>query len=111
LPVASTGPQQSSVGRTGLKIVGANFVANQCNNEGAYDKFDLNGKLVTAGFIPGAVGPSGVTFDGAFYYTADVEAVPSVFNVSNVSGNCVKQIALSGCPGPNQLCDFQDLSV
>lgn len=111
LLVPSTGPLNSAVGRTGLEVVASDFVANQGNNAGPYDQFAVTGALLTPAFIPGGFGASGVTFDSTFYYTADVEAVPSIFNVYNVSGTFVKQISLTGCPGPNQLCDFQDLSV
>jgi len=111
LLVPSAGSLNSAVGRTGLEVVATDFVANQGNNAGPYDQFDATGALLAPAFIPGGFGPSGVTFDGTFYYTADVEAVPSIFNVFNVAGGFVKEISLTGCPGPNQLCDFQDLSV
>ncbi|HEY1259182.1 MAG TPA: hypothetical protein VGF34_08020 [Stellaceae bacterium] len=101
------------VGRTGLEIVGGNFVANQGNDQGPYNKFDSAGNLVTTEFLQQTddFGFSGVAFDGAFYYVADVEDQPSIFRAFDAAGNLLKEIALTGCPGPNQQCDFADLAV
>jgi PEP-CTERM motif len=111
---AAGAPPPFTLGRTGLEIVGTDFVANQGNNEGSYNKFDSNGNLIPpVTFLQGTqdFGYSGVAFDGTFYYVANVEDVPSIFRVFNASGALIKDITLTGCPGPNQLCDFQDLSV
>jgi hypothetical protein len=60
---------------------------------------------------PSDFGKTGIAFDGTFYYTGDDEAVPSVFKVCNSSGSFVENLALTGCLGPNSLCDFRDISV
>ncbi|MGH7061016.1 MAG: hypothetical protein ACREFH_11550 [Stellaceae bacterium] len=101
------------LGRTGIEIVGGDFVANQGNDEGPYNKFDSTGALLTTEFLHGTddFGFSGVAFDGSFYYVADVEDDPSIFRAFDASGNQLKEISLTGCPGPNQQCDFADLAV
>jgi hypothetical protein len=101
------------LGRTGLEIVGGDFVANQGNDEGPYAKFDSAGNLTATEFLQGTddFGFSGVAFDGTFYFVADVEDDPSIFRAFDASGNLLKEIALTGCPGPNQQCDFADLAV
>lgn len=101
------------LGRTGLEIVGGNFVANQGNDEGPYSRYDSAGNLLTTEFLSGTndFGFSGVAFDGTFYYVANVEDSPSIFRAFDASGNLLKEISLTGCPGPNQLCDFADLAV
>jgi hypothetical protein len=110
--VPSNGPEEGTVGRTGLEIVGNNFVANQGDNEGPYDKFDSAGNLLTAAFLnPGEFSFTGVAFDGSIYYVADEEAQPSVLRLFNASGGSLGLVTLTGCPGPNQQCDLQDLSV
>lgn len=102
-----------TVGRTGLEIVGSDFVANQGNDEGPYNKFDSAGNLTSTEFLQGTddFGFSGVAFDGTFYYVADVEDDPSIFRAFDAPGTLLKEIALTGCPGPDQLCDFADLAV
>jgi hypothetical protein len=107
----STGTITSPVGRTGLEIVGDTIIANQGNNEGPYDVFDLAGTLLDDAFIPGGFGPTGITFDGAIYYHADSEATPSAFLRYDAAGAPLTTILLTDCPGPNDLCNLQDLSV
>jgi hypothetical protein len=107
----STGTITSPVGRTGLELVGDTMIANQGNNEGPYDVFDLAGTLLDAAFLPGGFGPSGVTFDGSTYYVADVEATPSTLLRFDATGAPLTSLVLTDCPGPNDLCDLQDLSV
>lgn len=111
VPTAIGGP--FTVGRTGLEIVGADFVANQGNDEGPYNLFDSAGNLVSTDFLQMTddFGFSGVAFDGTYYFVGNVEDVPSLFRVFDASGNLLKEIALTGCPGPNQLCEFADLAV
>jgi hypothetical protein len=110
-PTAIGGP--FTVGRTGLERVGANFVANQGNDEGPYNQFDSTGTLLSTNFLQGTsdFGFSGVAFDGTFYYVGNVEDAPSIFRAFDASGNLLKEISLTGCPGPNQLCEFADLAV
>ena len=102
-----------TVGRTGLEIVGNDFVANQGNDEGPYGEFSSTGTLLSTIFLQMTddFGFSGVAFDGTFYYAANVEDVPSIFRVFDASGNLLEEISLAGCPGPNQLCEFADLAV
>ncbi len=100
-------------GRAGLEFVGSNFVANQGNDEGPYNLYDGAGNLLTTEFLTPTddFGFSGVAFDGTDYFAGNVEDVPSTFWVFNASGTLLKQLTLAGCPGPNQLCAFQDLAV
>ena len=100
-------------GRAGLEIVGSNFVANQGNDEGPYNLFNGSGTLLSTNFLQFTddFGFSGVAFDGKYYYVGDVEDVPSIFRVFDGSGTLLKEISLTGCPGPNQLCEFADLAV
>jgi hypothetical protein len=107
----STGSITSAVGRTGLEIVGDTIIANQGNNEGPYDVFDLAGTLLDDAFIPGGFGPTGITFDGSIYYHADNEATPSAFLRYDATGAPLATVLLTDCPGPNDLCNLQDLSV
>lgn len=111
VPTASGAPFTD--GRTGLEYVGGNFVANQGNDEGPYSQYDSTGALVTTELLTPTndFGFSGVAFDGTNYFTGNVEDDPSTFWVFSASGTLLKQLALTGCPGPNQLCDFQDLAV
>ncbi len=111
-PTAIGGP--FTVGRTGLEILGdGSFVANQGNDEGPYNRYDASGNLLTTGFLSGTddFGFSGVAFDGTDYFVGNVEDVPSIFRAFDASGALVKEISLTGCPGPNQLCEFADLAV
>jgi hypothetical protein len=106
----STGPR-APLGRTGLEVVGTDFVANQGNNEGPYDKFDASGTLLTADFLhPGFFSFTGVAFDGSTYYVFDEEAVPSIFRRFDAAGNALSSVTLT-CPGGLQRCDLQDLST
>jgi hypothetical protein len=100
-------------GRVGLEVVGTDFVANQQQDIGPYDKFDAAGNLLVPMFIggPSDFGKSGIAFDGTFYYGGDDEADPSVFLVYDASGASIRSLSLTGCPGPNALCDFRDLSI
>jgi hypothetical protein len=108
----SGGPEEGPLGRTGLEVVGANFIANQGDNEGPYDKFDSAGNLLTAAFLNvGEFSFTGVAFDGSTYYVFDEEGVPSNLRLFNGSGVSLGNVTLTGCPGPNQQCDLQDLSV
>jgi hypothetical protein len=111
VPTAINGPFTD--GRAGLEIVGGNFVANQGNDEGPYNEFNSAGQLLTTDFLTPTddFGFSGVAFDGTDYFAGNVEDVPSTFWVFDASGALVKQLALTGCPGPNQLCGFGDLAV
>ena len=109
--VPSGGPE-GLLGRTGLEVVGSNFVANQGDNEGPYDKFDSAGNLLTAAFLNlGEFSFTGVAFDGSIYYVSDEEAQPSVLRLFNAAGGSLGSVTLASCPGPNQQCDLQDLSV
>ncbi|MGH7046301.1 MAG: hypothetical protein ACREE2_07915 [Stellaceae bacterium] len=111
VPTAISGPFTD--GRAGLEIVGGNFVANQGNDEGPYNQFSSNGQLLTTEFLAPTddFGFSGVAFDGTDYFAGNVEDVPSTFWVFDASGAFLKQLTLTGCPGPNQLCLFEDLAV
>ncbi len=111
-PTAIGGP--FSVGRTGLEILSdGSFVANQGNDEGPYNRYAGNGSLLTTEILAGTddFGFSGVAFDGTNFFVANVEDVPSIFRAFDASGNLIKEISLTGCPGPNQLCLFADLAV
>jgi len=110
--VPSTRPGVGWFGRTGLEIVGGDFIANQGNNEGPYDKFDSAGNLLTAGFLLFEdYGLSGVAFDGSIYYVPDEEGQPSTLMLYDAFGHGLRRVTLTSCPGPNQQCDLQDLSV
>ena len=101
-------------GRAGLELVGGDFVANQGNDEGPYNRFNSAGNLLPPTIflqMTDDFGFSGVAFDGTFYYVADVEDAPSIFRAFDASGALLKEISLTGCPGPNQLCAFGDLAV
>lgn len=101
-----------ALGRTGLEIVGNDFIANQGDNEGPYDEFGASGNLIAGGFLnTGQFSFTGIAFDGSTYYVSDEEAVPSTLRLFNVSGEPMGSVTLTGCPGPNQQCDLQDLSV
>ncbi len=103
-----------ALGRTGLETVGGDFVANQGNNEGPYNRFDAAGNLIPPTvFLQNTddFGFSGVAFDGTSYYVADVEDDPSTLRVYDAAGNLLRAVTLTGCPGPNDRCDLQDLSA
>ena len=56
-------------GRVGLEIVATDFIANQQQDIGPYDRFDAAGNLITAQFIGSNsdFGKTGIVFDGTFY--------------------------------------------
>ena len=112
ITLVPSGGAEGTLGRTGLEIVGTEFVVNQGDNEGPYDKFDESGSLLTSAFLnSGEFSFTGVAFDGSTYYVSDEEAVPSTLRLFNASGGSLGTATLTGCPGPNHQCDLQDLSV
>jgi hypothetical protein len=102
-----------AISRVGLEVVGTNFVANQQQDIGPYDKFASNGTLITADFIGSHsdFGKVGIAFDGTDYFVFDDEAQPSQFVVYNSSGAFVERVTLGACPGPNVICDIRDISA
>ena len=112
LTLTPSGGPSGALGRTGLEVAGNDFIANQGNNEGPYDEFDSSGALLMAAFLnlPG-FGFTGVAFNGSTYFVSDEEAAPSTLRLFNSSGGSLGSVTLTGCPGPNQQCDLQDLSL
>ena len=102
ITLVPSGGAEGTLGRTGLEIVGTEFVVNQGDNEGPYDKFDESGSLLTSAFLnSGEFSFTGVAFDGSTYYVSDEEAVPSTLRLFNASGGSLGTATLTGCPGPN----------
>jgi hypothetical protein len=103
----------TAMSRVGLEVVGTDFISNQQQDIGPYDKFAANGTLLVPQFIgvPSDFGKAGIAFDGTDYFVFDDEAQPSQFVIYNSSGSFLERVDLNDCPGPNVICDIRDLSV
>jgi hypothetical protein len=59
----------------GLEYVpfnGGKLVSNRGNFLGPYDLYNLDGSVFVQNFIPEESNPTGIAFDGTFFYTSDV---------------------------------------
>ena len=94
--------------RDGFEVTGTNLIANRGDATGPYDLYDLNGVLVQSNFITPNFSPTGITFDGTFYYVSDI------FNNKIVkydgSGNFVEERVLGGPQPPEFGRLLEDLS-
>ena len=104
----------TAIARVGLEVVGTDFVANQQQDIGPYDKFSAAGGAPTVPQFIGSLsdfGKAGIAFDGTDYFVFDDEAQPSQFVIYDASGVFIERVNLNACPGPNVICDIRDLSV
>ena len=82
-----------AMSRVGLEVVGTDFVSDQQQDIGPYDKFAANGALLVPQFIgvPSDFGKAGIAFDGTDYFVFDDEAQPSQFVIYNSSGSFLER--------------------
>ena len=95
--------------RDGFEIAGNNIIANNGDSVGPYDLYDLSGNLIQAGFITPSFAPTGITFDGTFYYVSDINN--NEIAVYDLAGVFVRTVTLGG-PLPPTCCGrlLEDLS-
>lgn len=58
--------------RDGFEIAGNHIIANEGDATGPYDLYDLSGNLVQSAFITTTFSPTGITYDGTYYYVSDI---------------------------------------
>ena len=95
--------------RDGFEVTETNLIANRGDAQGPYDLYDLDGNLVQAAFISPNFSPTGITFDGTFYYVSNIFG--NEIHKYDSSGNFVSFVTLGG-PLPQTCCGrlLEDLS-
>ena len=97
--------------RDGFEVAGNHLIANNGDAVGPYDLYDLNGILEQAAFIvPQTSNPTGITFDGTFYYVSDIFG--NRIEKFDAGGNFISSTVLGG-PFPQTCCGrlLEDLSA
>jgi hypothetical protein len=97
----------------GLEYFNGNLIGNRCDACGIYDIYDLNGNVLTAGFINTGKRSTGIAFDGTDFWVSNIfESTIGRYN--GTTGALIQTISIvggSGTCGGNPYFCIEDLSV
>lgn len=82
-------------GRDGFEVANSFIIANRGDAEGPYDKYNLDGTLVSQDFLvdPNTTQTTGVTFDGTDYYVSEI--YNNAIAVFDSNGTYLNRVTLS----------------
>jgi hypothetical protein len=95
----------------GMEYFNGKLIANRCDACGIYDVYDLNGVLITAGFINSGASTTGIAFDGTDFLVSTLSS-NGIMKFNGTTGALISNTTVGGpAPATGYGRLWEDLSV